>query len=180
MNDRLHEIMAQIAILHTELVKSGKIKDATLVFEHIKSYESDLREHYLNLLLQYYFQENDLDNLKELLLVGAKFDMTFLDVQSAFLNIKSNEENVIEFMEENVVFIKDKDSHIEEALSLIYEYYQKNESLQPCLEETIEIIKKNRYICAFCYKNQEFNFSKFFTDEDLLESLNRDLPYLLK
>ncbi len=180
MNDRLHEMMGQIAILHGELLKEDKIKDAKLVFEYIKDYDRDIQGHYLNLLLQYYFQQNDLNNLKELLLVGAKFEMNFLDVKDAFLNIKSNEENVIEFMEENVVFIKDNPTHIEQSLSLIYEYYQENEELQVYLEETIDIIKNNRYICAFCYKHPEFNFSEFFLNEDLLESLNRDLPYLLR
>ncbi len=180
MNDRLHQIMGEIAILHTKLLEEDKIKDAKLVFDFIKDYDRDIREHYLNLLLQYYFQQNDLDNLKEVLLVGAKFDMNFLDVKDAFLHIKSNDENVIEFMEESVVFIKDNSLHIEQSLALMYNYYQKNQDLQVYLEETIDIIKNNRYVCAFCYKHQEFSFSQFFLNQDLLESLSRDLPYLLR
>ncbi|MDZ7819138.1 MAG: hypothetical protein U5K55_11265 [Aliarcobacter sp.] len=78
----------------------------------IEDYDIDIKEHYLNLLLQYYFQKNDLKNLQELLLVGAKFDMRFDDVKEAFLNIKSNDENVIEFMQENVVFVKENISII--------------------------------------------------------------------
>lgn len=178
MSDRLHEIIGEVAILHEELVKSHKIDDSSLVFEYLEEYDSDIKEHYLNLLLQYYFQKNDLNNLKEVLLVGAQFDMTFLDVKEAFLNIKSNEQNVIEFMEESVIFIKDSD--IETNLSLILDYYNENPNLQVCLEQAIEIIKKNRYICAHCYKESHMSYSKFFLNEDLLESLKRDLPYLLK
>jgi len=178
MSDRLHEIIAEIGIIHDELIKSKKINSADEVFEYIESYSSDIREHYLNLLLQYYFQKNDLANLKELLLVGAKFDMRFDDVKEAFLNIKSNSENVIEFMEDAVVFIKD--SEIDNSLSVMYDYYIKSENIQTYLEESIEILKRNRYICAYCAKNEEKVYSKFFLNEELLESLKRDLPYLLK
>jgi len=178
MSDRLHEIIAEIGIIHDKLTTSNKIKSADEVFEFIESYDKDVQEHYLNLLLQYYFQKNDLANLKELLLVGAKFDMRFDDVKAAFLNIKSNKDNVIEFMEDTVIFIKD--SEIEEALTQIYNYYMKSQSIQTYLEESIEIIKRNRYICAHCYKNEQKDYSKFFLNEDLLESLKRDLPYLLK
>lgn len=178
MSDRLHEIIAEIGVLHKELIKSEKIKDADLVFEYIEDFDSDVKEHYLNLLLQYYFQENDLKNLKELLLVGAKFDMVFSDVKAAFLNIKSNEENVIEFMEESIVFLKE--SNIEDQLEAMYEYYNDNSELQVSLEETVELIKRNRYVCASCYKHEDRASSKFFLNEDLLESLKRDLPYILK
>ena len=44
----------------------------------------------------------------------------------------------------------------------------------------LQIIKRNRYICAHCYKNQNAKYSEFFLNKDLLESLKRDLPYLLK
>ena len=47
------------------------------------------------------------------------------------------------------------------------------------LEKGVEIIKRNRYICAHCYKNQNTKYSEFFLNKDLLESLKRDLPYLL-
>lgn len=177
MSDRLHEILGQIGVIHSELILSGKIKDADLVFEFLDSFESDVQEHYLNLLLQFYFQNNDLENLKKVLLVGAKFDMRFEDVKEAFLNIKSSGENVIEFMEENVVFLKDRVQ--EEHLKSMYEYYINNEEFQVYLEEAVELIKRNRYICAFCYKNIDSEYAKFFLNEDLLESLKRDLPYLL-
>jgi len=177
MSDRLHEIIGIIGFLHNSLLENGKINDSNEVFEVLKTYDTDVQEHYLNLLLQYYFQKNDLKNLKELLIVGAKFDMRFEDVKEAFLNIVSEEENVIEFMEESIIFIKDND--ILNNLRDMYEYYQKNFSLQKYLNNSVEIVKKNRYICAFCYKNQKHEFSEFFLNEDLLESLKRDLPYLL-
>lgn len=177
MSDRLHEVIAQISVLHKELIKNKKIKDANEVFDYIEDFDSDVKEHYLNLLLQYYFQENDLKNLQELLLVGSQFDMRFSDVKSAFLNIKKSGENVIEFMEESVVFLKDSD--LENSLNEMYVYYTENESLQVNLEEALELIKRNRYICAHCYKNNDKPYSKLFMNEDLLESLKRDLPYLL-
>ncbi len=177
MSDRLHEIIAQIGVLHNELINNEKIKDANLVFEYIEDYDSDVQEHYLNLLLQYYFQKNELDNLKELLLVGAKFDMRFSDVKDAFLNIQNNNENVIEFMEESIVFIKDE---IEDEIKDMYDFYQSNEENQVNLEQSIEVIKRNRYVCAYCHKNIEKEECNFFLNEDLLESLKRDLPYLLK
>ncbi|QKJ23835.1 hypothetical protein [Poseidonibacter lekithochrous] len=178
MSDRLHEVIAEIGVFHNELVKSGKIKDASLVFDYIESYDLDVQEHYLNLLMQYYFQANDLKNLKEVLLNGGKFDMLFNDIKEAFLNIKTNEENVIEFMEESVVFLKD--TAIAADLNDMYKYYMNNEDLQVSLEGTVELIKRNRYVCAYCFKNREKEEAKFFLNEDLLESLKRDLPYLLK
>jgi len=177
MSDRLHEIIAEIGVLHKELIDNNKIKDANEVFEYIEDLSSDVREHYLDLLLQYYFQENDLKNLKELLLVGAKFDMRFSDVKSAFLNIKQSGENVIEFMSDSIVFLKDND--LDENLNKMYNYYIENEDLQVNLEESIELIKRNRYVCAFCYQNEDKSYSKFFLNKNLLESLKRDLPYLL-
>ncbi len=177
MSDRLHEILGQIGSIHTELINTNKISDVDEVFEYIEEFDSDIKEHYLNLLLQYYFQKNDLENLKKVLLVGAKFDMRFEDVKEAYLNIKSNEGNVIEFMEDSVVFIKDK--VLDEYLESMYEYYIQNEQLQVNLEEATELIKRNRYICAYCYKNDDKPFAEFFLNENLLESLKRDLPYLL-
>lgn len=178
MSDRLHEIMGQIGVLHNDLLENEKIKDANEVFEFIKDYDIDIQKHYLNLLLQYYFQKNDLKNLKELLLVGAKFDIRFDDVKEAFLSIKSEDENVIEFMQDSVVFIKEK---IEESdLKTIYDYYINNTQLQELLEYTVEIIKKNRYVCIYCFNNPNTVYGKFFLNEDLLDSLKRDLPYLLK
>lgn len=177
MSDRLHEIISQIGVIHKELINNKKIDDANEVFEYIEDLDSDVKEHYLNLLLQYYFQQNDLKNLKELLLVGAKFDMRFEDVKHAFLNIKQNGENVIEFMEESIVFLKDND--LEENLNEMYLYYTNNEALQVNLEQALELIKRNRYVCANCYKNDDKAYCKLFLNENLLESLKRDLPYLL-
>lgn len=177
MSDRLHEIIAEIGVLHKELIENKKIEDANEVFDYIEDLDGDVKDHYINLLLQYYFQENDLKNLQELLLVGAKFDMRFADIKSAFLSIKNSGENVIEFMEESVVFLKDTD--LEDNLNQMYLYYTENEALQVNLEEALELIKRNRYVCAHCYKNDDKCYSKLFLNENLLESLKRDLPYLL-
>lgn len=179
MSDRLHEIISQIGVIHKELINNKKIQDANEVFDYIEDLDQDIKEHYLNLLLQYYFQENDLKNLKELLLVGAKFDMRFDDIKNAFLNIKTSGENVIEFMEESIVFLKDKESNFEEDLNEMYLYYTNNQALQVDLEGALELIKRNRYVCAHCYKNEDKSYSKLFLNENLLESLKRDLPYLL-
>ncbi|MDD2888449.1 MAG: hypothetical protein PHY66_11675 [Aliarcobacter sp.] len=178
MSDRLHEIMGEIGILHNQLLENKKIENALEVLDFIKNYEIDVQKHYLNLLLQYYFQKNDLKNLKELLLVGAKFDIRFEDVKEAFLNIKSEDENVIEFMEDAVVFIKEKIN--EKDLKDIYAYYMNNVSLQETLNYSINLIKKNRYVCVYCFHNLQSVYGQFFLNEDLLESLKRDLPYLLK
>ena len=179
MSDRLHEIIGEIGVLHNQLLENKKIEDSKEVLEVIKKYDIDVQKHYLNLLLQYYFQKNDLKNLKEVLLVGAKFDMRFDDVKEAFLNIKSDEENVIEFMQENAVFVKEEIKA--EFLKTMYEYYISNVDFQSALEQAVELIKRNRYVCAFCYKNNKSEeFFKFFLNEDLLESLKRDLPYLVK
>lgn len=179
MNDRLHEIMAEVGMLHQTFLETGKIEDAEYILEYIESYEDDVKEHYLTLLLQYYFQFNDIKNFKEILLGGYKFDLRMDDIKLAFLNIKSNDENVIELLEDNVVFFKD--SNYEEPLKTMYEHYQNSDDeLKVILEETIELIKRNRYVCAYCFKNQTYDFAKFFLNEDLLESLQNDLPYLLK
>ncbi len=178
MSDRLHEIMGQIGILHNQLLENKKIKNANEVLEFIKDYDMDIQKHYLNLLLQHYFQQNDLKNLKELLLVGAKFDIRFEDVKEAFLNVKDEIENVIEFMQDAVVFIKEKIN--ENDLIDIYNYHKNNIQLQESLNSSLEIIKRNRYVCVYCFHNLNKDYGKFFLNEDLLESLKRDLPYLLK
>ena len=178
MGDRIHEIIGEIGIIHNTLTETNKILEAEEVFEFIEDYDTDVQEHYLNLLLQYYFQKNDLKNLKELLLVGAKFDIRFEDIKEAFLNIKSKDENVIEFLEDAVVFIKEKIQ--EEDLKDIYNYYKNNVEFQEFLNTTIELIKKNRYVCVYCFFNPDTQYGKFFLNEDLLISLKRDLPHLLK
>jgi hypothetical protein len=178
MGDRIHEIIGEIGIIHNTLLETNKILEVEKVFEFIKDYNTDVQEHYLNLLLQYYFQKNNLNNLKEVLLVGAKFDMRFDDIREAFLNIKLEEENVIEFMQENVVFVKEEIKA--EYLMDMYKYYTSNTGLKNALEQAVELVKRNRYVCAFCYKNMQEEFSKIFLNEDLLVSLKRDLPYLIK
>ncbi len=178
MSDRLHEIIAEIGVLHNEVIKNEKIKNVDEVFDYMEDYSEDVKDHYLNLLLQYYFQKNDLKNLQKTLLVGAKFEMRFSDIKEAFLNIKANNENVIEFMEDAVVFLKD--TELDESLSQIYDYYIKSKEIQVNLEEALELIKRNRYVCSYCFKNKDKEYSNFFINEDLLESLKRDLPYLLK
>ncbi|RXJ87116.1 hypothetical protein [Arcobacter sp. CECT 8985] len=179
MKDRLHEIIAEISILHNEFIKNDKILDANIIVDEISTQSEDLQEHYLKLLLQYYFQQNDLENVKKLLLLGYKFDIRFDDIKQAFTKIVSNKENVIEFFDDAVVFVND--NNIKEPLNIMYDYYNANESNKVNLEQAVDIIRKNRYICAFCYKHiGELPFCEFFINEDLLESLKRDLPYLLK
>jgi hypothetical protein len=178
MSDRLHEIIGEIGVLHSQFLENGKIKDSKEVLEELEKYEKDIQKHYLNLLLQYYFQKNDLKNLKNLLLIGAKFDIRFEDVKEAFLNIKSEDENVIEFLEESVIFIKEKVN--ENDLKEIYDYYISNQQLQLFLNNTVELIKKNRYVCVYCFNNPNTLYGKFFLNEHLLISLKRDLPYLFK
>ena len=178
MSDRLHEIIAEVGMIHKALLTDEKINDLEYVLEYIKDYKDDVQEHYLTLLLQYYFQKNDIENFKELIILGYKFDLRMEDIKEAFLNIKSNKENVIELLEDNVVFFKD--SNYEEPLKSMYEYYINNEELQVVLEQAVELIKRNRYVCAYAYKNQIQDYARFFLNEDLLESLQRDLPYLLK
>lgn len=178
MNDRLHEIIAQIGIIHKTLLENKQIEDLEYVIDYIENHENDIKEHYFVLLLQYYFQQNSIENFKELLLLGYKFELRMDDIKEAFLNIKSNDENVIELLEDNVVFFKD--TNYEKPLKTMYEYYINNKKLQVNLEQSIEFIKRNRYVCAYAYKNKNFEFARFFLNEDLLKSLQSDLPYLLK
>ena len=65
MKDKLHEIIAHVAVIHNSLIQTNKIANVKEVFEYIKDYEIDIKEHYINLLLQYYFQKNELINLQE-------------------------------------------------------------------------------------------------------------------
>lgn len=176
MSERLHEIIAEVAKLH-EYFESNKLLDnLEKIEEHLSSVESDVKEHYLVLLLQYYFQINDLENLQKLLLQGIKFDMRFDDIKEAFVHIK-DENSVIEFLEENVVFLKDEITT--EALTQMYDYYVNNEALHPILKDSLELIKKNRYVCAKAFRN-ECEACKFFINKDLLESLQNDMPFLFK
>lgn len=178
-DDRLHEILAEVSVIHKTLISDKKIDDIEYVLDYIEGYDEDIKDHYLTLLIQYYFQLNMIENVKELLVLGYKFDMRMEDIKQAFLHIKTNEDNVIGLLEDNVVFFKD--TNYKEPLQAMYEYYiNGNGELKVILEETIELIKRNRYVCAYAYKNQKYDFAKFFLNEDLLNSLKRDLPYLLK
>lgn len=178
MSDRLHEILGEVGIIHKKILNEQKIEDFDYVVQFLEEYEEDVTDHYMKLLLQYYFQQNSIDNLKKVLLLGYKFDLRMEDIKEAFLNIKSNEENVIDFLDDNVVFLKD--TNMQEPLKKMYDYYMQNQNLQAALEQTVELIKKNRYVCAYAYKNKQYDYANFFLNEDLLNSLKQDLPYLLK
>lgn len=179
-NDRLHEIMGEIGVLHNQVLQKGLIQDVHLVEDYVeeRDFDEDVKEHYYVMLLQYYFAKNDLDNCQKLLLQGIKFEMRMEDIKDAITNIKDDSKNVIEFFDENVVFLQDK--NIKKPLVEIYEYYQENKNLQEYLNKPIELIKKNRYVCVFAYKNKEHEIGKFFLNNDLLVSLQKDLPHLFK
>lgn len=177
MNDRLHEIMAQCAVIHEVNIDAGIVNDLDAIEDKLLDVDDDVREYYLTLLLQYYFQNNSLDGAQKLLLQGFKFEMRFSDIKEAFVHIKDDEENVIEFFEDNVVMLRDV--ILDDDLIEIYEYYTANRCLQTYLEAPLQLIKKNRYVCSHVYKKDN-TLSKFFLNEDLLESLIRDMPFLLK
>ncbi len=177
MDDRLHEVIAKCAIIHETNIKTNIIDDLDKIVENLSEEDSDVKEHYLTLLMQYYFQKNKLEQLKQLLLDGYKFDMRFIDIVEAFCHLKDDEDNVIEFLEDNVVMLKD--SITDNDLNKMYEYYQSNLEYKNFIDEPLNLIKKNRYVCAQAYKSKE-EFAKFFLNEDLLESLKRDMPFILK
>ena len=177
MDKRLHEIMAQCAIIHETNIKTNIIDDLDKIEENLSEGDSDVKDHYLSLLMQYYFQKNKLEQLKQLLLEGYKFDMRFIDVVEAFCHLKDDEDNVIEFLGDNVVMLKD--SITDNDLKKMYDYYQSNLEYKNFIDESLDLIKKNRYVCAQSYKSKE-EFTKFFLNEDLLESLKRDMPFILK
>lgn len=176
MNDRLHEIIAKIGVFHNALIEDGLINNLEKVNEKLTNYEDNFKEHYLKLLMQYYFQNNNLKNLQELLLEGYKFDLRFNDIAVAFTKIKEND-SVIEFYEDQTVLLKD--TIVEEDLALIKKYYEENKNLENILDFPLQLIKRNRYVCAYAHKNRD-SFGEFFINADLLKSLKEDLPYLLK
>ena len=92
-------------------------------------------------------------------------------------HIKDEEDNVIDFFEDNVVMLKDTVQ--DEDLKEMYDYYHDNVNIQPYLDEPLDLIKKNRYVCTHAFKSTS-SYAKFFINEDLLNSLQRDLPFLLK
>lgn len=177
MKDRLHEVMAQCVVILEENISTGIINNLDAIEEKLSNIDADVKEHYLMLLLQYYFQKNNLENVQKLILQGFKFEMRFSDIKEAFIHIKEDEENVIEFFEDNVVMLRDIIQ--DEDLIDIYEYYHHNKKYQPYLEEPLLLIRKNRYVCAHVYKHT-IDCSEFFLNKDLLESLMRDLPFLFK
>jgi len=177
MNDRLHEIIAECAIIHETNIDENIINDLPSIMEKLNDADNDIKEHYFRLLLQYYFQNNNVDGAQKLLLQGIKFDMRFEDIKEAFIHITSEDENVIEFFEDNAVMLKDAIN--DKDLKVIYDYYNDNESYQDYLNEALILIKKNRYVCAHVHKNMSAH-SKFFLNTDLLDSLKRDMPFLLK
>ncbi|MGB5918972.1 hypothetical protein [Arcobacter sp.] len=177
MDDKIHEVMAQCAIIHEKNIKTNIINDLDKIEENLNEGDSDVKDHYLSLLMQYYFQKNKLEQLKQLLLEGYKFDMRFIDVVEAFCHLKDDEDNVIEFLGDNVVMLKD--SITDNDLKKMHEYYQSNLEYKNFIDESLDLIKKNRYVCAQAYKSKE-EFAKFFLNEDLLESLKRDMPFILK
>ncbi len=85
MNDRLHEIIAEVGVIHKTLIEDKKIDDVEYVLDYIESFDDDVKEHYLTLLLQYYFQNNSIVNFKEILVLGYKFDLRMDDIKEAFL-----------------------------------------------------------------------------------------------
>lgn len=176
MSERLHEIIAEVAMLHSNFENNNILHDLEQIEEKLETVENDVKEHYYKLLMQYYFQTNDLKNLQKLLLEGIKFDMRFEDIKEAFIHIK-DENSVIEFLEENVVFLKDE--ILEEYLKQMYEYYHAHPELQIFLNDSLELIKKNRYVCAKAFKS-ELEYCKFFINRELLNSLQNDMPFLFR
>ncbi|RDX34139.1 hypothetical protein DZA35_01745 [Arcobacter sp. HD9-500m-PIT-SAG03] len=177
MNDRLHEVIAQCAVIHETNIHENIIYDIEAIEDKLLNIDSDIKDHYLVLLLQYYFQQNNVGCAQKLLLQGIKFQMRFDDIKEAFIHINSGKENVINFFEDNVVMLKDTIK--DEELTAMYDYYMKNEQNKVNLEEALILIKKNRYICAHVHKST-ISRLKFFLNPDLLASLERDMPFLLK
>ena len=60
MSDRLHEIIAEIGVLHKELIDNKKIEDANEVFDYIEDLDGDIKEHYLNLLCHYRYNKKNI------------------------------------------------------------------------------------------------------------------------
>ncbi len=104
MNDRLHEIIAQCAVIHEANIRENIINDIDAIEEKLLSVDSDIKDHYLVLLLQYYFQQNNVECVQRLLLEGIKFQMRFDDIKEAFIHITSGKENVIEFFNNSKIF----------------------------------------------------------------------------
>jgi len=79
-------------------------------------------------------------------------------------------------LQDEVLFSKYKNS-----LRDIYSYYlNANDKQKEILEFSLNLLRKNIYICAYSYKNKYYDFAQFFLDESLLSSLKEDMPFLLK
>ena len=179
MSIGLSKLILDLNKIHKVLLIENKIDDLDYVFDYIKDYDYEVREQYLNILIKYYFQNNQVENFKELTSLGYKFDLKMDDIKLAFLSINDNEENVIQLYESDVVFFKDTNYSV--PLRIIYDHYQNSDNnKKEILEETVSLLRKNQYISAFSYKNKELDFGKFFLDEDVISLLKKDLPFLLK
>lgn len=179
MSIGLNKLILDINKIHKTLLIDKKIDNLDYVLEFIKDYDYEVREQYLNILIKYYFQQNQVKNFKELLTLGYSFDLTMEDIKLAFLNIKDNEENVIELYESNVVFFKDTNYSV--PLRIIYDHYQNvDDDKKKVLDSTVNLLRKNQYISAFSYRNKNLDFGNFFLDEDIVALLKEDFPFLLK
>lgn len=178
MNERLHEIIVEISQIHKEILKQGLQSSVAQVEAFIKKRDADIKEHYLNLLMQYYFQNNDLKNLKELLLKGCRFSLRFNDIKEAFLHTQ-DEGSVITFLDDNVVHLKD--SVEAKDLQVMHKYFlEQDQEIQTYLLPSIELIRKNRMVCILTAHYQHEPWAVFFFHKELYESIERDTPHLLK
>lgn len=179
MSVGLNNLILNINKIHKTLLHKEKIHNLDYVIDFIKDYNYEVKEQYLSILLKYYFQNNQVKNLKELSSLGYKFELTMDDIKSAFLNITSDEENVIQVYQSDIVFLKDRNYSI--PLKIIYDCYQNSDDEKKMLlDKTIDLLKKNQYICAYSYKNKNLDFGKFFLDDELVTLLKEELPFLLK
>lgn len=179
MSTKLNIVTSKISEIHEHLLNTKKINDLNYALTYVESYDDIVREHYLSILLKYYFHQNDIDNFKQLSSIGYKFDITMEDIEFAFLNITTEGENVIELQEESVLFFKD--TNYRSSLKAIYEYYHHaDDELKKTFDRVINLLKKNNYICAFCHMNRDLGFTSLFLDETLLSFLKKELPFLLK
>ena len=179
MSDMLNKLILDINTIHEHLLKNEQIDNLNYILNFVDDYDSEVKEQYLKLLLRFYFQNNQIQNLKELYSLGYRFDLRIEDIKSALLNISSNDENVIEFLQDDVLFSKYK--NYRKSLEEIYSFYvNANSKQKENLEFSINLLRKNIYICAYSYKNKNHDFAYFFLDESLLSTLKDDLPFLFK
>ena len=179
MSNKLNKMIIDINNIHEHLLKNNQIDNLNYILDYMDDYDYEVKEQYLKLLLRYYFQNNQVNNLKELYSLGYRFDLQIEDIKSALLNISSKDENVIEFLQDEVLFTKYK--NYKTSLREIYSYYlSANNKQKENIEFSINLLRKNIYICAYSYKNKSYDFAYFFLDQSLLSSLKEDLPFLFK